>query len=371
MTRGTRLGAAPDAGTPSPRPVRVVIDVGEEALLDEVLGTCATQGITARLASGPDQVRAAWSGADLVVLDAPAARRLGSAPSRRRNVVLASGAPPGPEDWRDAVAVGAEHVVAFPDDVPWLLDRLAELGPGQRGSVVGVVGARGGVGCSTLAASMSVVAGGDGLASVLVDIDPTSGGIDMLLGAEDVPGVRWRDVSSVDGRLDSAAFLESLPAAGPVHFLTHDPDKDTDPPTVVAVSRVLDAARRVADLVVLDIPRWMDADLAEVVDACELLLLVTPTDSRGLVAGRLVGEQLRRHGADVRAVLRARRSMSALDYEDVLGLPVAAVVRDESALVMDAEYGIAPGTRGRSRLRRTARHLVKQVMQPSSVAGAR
>jgi len=66
--------------------------------------------------------------------------------------------------------------------------------------VLGVVGGSGGVGASTFAAVLAAVTG----RAMLVDLDVVGGGIDVLLGIEDVAGARWSGLRVGGGRLDPA-----------------------------------------------------------------------------------------------------------------------------------------------------------------------
>ena len=85
----------------------------------------------------------------------------------------------------------------LPDDELWLVNVLTEAaeGPQQAGPVLAVVGGRGGAGASVFAAAVAVAAVRDGERALLVDCDPLGGGLDLLLAAEDVAGLRWADIS--------------------------------------------------------------------------------------------------------------------------------------------------------------------------------
>ena len=81
------------------------------------------------------------------------------------------------------------------------------------GSVLVVVGASGGVGASSLATAVAVRAVRAGLDVVLVDGCPLGGGLDVVLGAEQAQGVRWSDLSRLEGSADGPALLVRLPLA--------------------------------------------------------------------------------------------------------------------------------------------------------------
>ncbi len=100
-------------------------------------------------------------------------------------LVVVGRAPLDPPWWQVAAGLGADHAVVLPEAQDWLLERLSDVadGRGRRGPVLGVVGGTGGAGASVLAAglgrALAEVLGG----CLLLDADPRSGGLDLLVGA--------------------------------------------------------------------------------------------------------------------------------------------------------------------------------------------
>ena len=66
--------------------------------------------------------------------------------------------------------------------------------------VVGVLGASGGLGASTLAVALAVRAGGRYGVAVAVDGDPARGGLDVTACLEHEAGLRWADLDRPRGR---------------------------------------------------------------------------------------------------------------------------------------------------------------------------
>jgi hypothetical protein len=141
--------------------------------------------------------------------------------------------------------------------------------------VIGVVGGSGGVGASSFAAVLAVVAG----PSVLIDLDVTGGGIDIVLGIEGTVGARWSGLRVAGGHLDPEVLAAGLPRAGPCAVLAADSDA-LDP---AAVSQVLDAASALGP-VVLDLPRASCPERAAALLHCELVVVIARADVPGLVA---------------------------------------------------------------------------------------
>jgi hypothetical protein len=179
---------------------------------------------------------------------------------------------------------------------------------GTSGPVLGVLGAVGGVGTSTLAAALAHVAAG-----VLVDTDGAGGGIDVLLGIEGVPGARWSGVRLAGGRLDPSAFADGLPRWGRAHVLAADVR-----PRAEDVATVLAAAAASGAPAVVDLGRDPAPELAQ---TCSLVLVVVPCDPAGLAAGRAA--RMRYEVASMGAVVR-RGPVDADESADLLALPALA-----------------------------------------------
>lgn len=266
-------------------------------------------------------------------------------------------------DWDAVLAVGADAVVALPDDERALVVRVAEacLGSARRGRCLGVVGASGGAGASVLAVALGLAAARAGTASVVVDTDPASAGLDLLLAAEDVPGARWGDLLGVTGVLAPEALRSALPVVSGLAVLSAD--RDAVAP-LESVAAVVDSARSAYDLVLCDLPRGRPEVLDVVGPRCDELLLVVTTDVRGVSAGRRALAALAPH-APVRLVLRRRRR-AALEPEQVaawLGAEVAAEVDDDPGLTAAVDRGDPPGARGR--LGRTCDDLAARLLEVS------
>jgi hypothetical protein len=151
------------------------------------------------------------------------------------------------------------------------------------GPVLGVVGGSGGVGASTFAAVLAAVTG----RAMLVDLDVVGGGIDVLLGIEDVPGARWSGLRVGGGRLDPGLLADGLPRWGQVPVLA----ADVAPDSAEAVVQVLAAATSLGTVVV-DLGRGPTALRAAAVTRCALVVLFAAAQVRGLIAARAVAASL-------------------------------------------------------------------------------
>ncbi|WP_448851725.1 septum site-determining protein Ssd [Corynebacterium sp. 335C] len=310
----------------------VIVAVADPELAQEAVAVVAATGHVPVPVTEPDPHGARWRRAAAVLVDAATAALVAdmAAPAPRRAGVHLVHADAADPDWRLAMAVGAETVQALPACGAELVGLLGRPGDadGGGGLVVAVAGAVGGCGTSTAAAALAVAAAGDGTPALLVDADGGSGGADLLLGAEHVPGVRWPDVRAEAGRVDAAAILDAAPGldGGPA-VLTGPRMRDGGDWTVApaAVAAVADAMVRHGGVAVVDLPRDAEMD-AGVAGRADVVALVVPAAVRALAAASRRVARLRRAGADPVAVVAwpAPGGVTAGDVEYATGLAVAA-----------------------------------------------
>src|SRR3954452_24887812 len=198
---------------------RPLVVSSDEQLVDDLLRLLAAAGAEAEMATGGPALRRAHRTAPLVlvgadVLTSAAVRAL---PRRAGVVVVSAGELPA-ADWATAVELGAERVARLPADEAWLLSRCAAAArsPVEDGWLVAVGGSCGGAGASTVATALAVAAAPG---SLLVDGDAGGGGLDLLLGAERIDGLRWPQLTGLRGRFAGDALLASLPETDGVHVL--------------------------------------------------------------------------------------------------------------------------------------------------------
>lgn len=332
---------------------RGLVMCSDAELLDSILRLAAAAGCELHRTVDPAQARRHWPDAPLVLLDAAAARQCadGRLP-RRGGVVVAVRGEPAPAVWQQAVAVGAEHVVSLPQAESWLVAALAEAAEGGRrnGAVVAVVGGRGGAGASVLAAAVSVTAVRDGERTLLVDCDPLGGGLDLVLGAEDLGGLRWPALTVGSGRVAASALHAALPTPvvgghdeGRLAVLSCDRATHGLPPA--AVEAVVDAGRRGGEIVVCDLPRYPTDAAVAALAAADLTVLVVPADVRSAAAGARVAGVIAAHTSSVQLVVRGP-SPGGIEADEVaraIGLPLLTTMRPEPGLAGALEKGVAPG----------------------------
>ncbi|MFH8369213.1 septum site-determining protein Ssd [Streptomyces sp. NPDC018031] len=344
------------------RQARPLIVTEDEDLLDDLLRLCAAAGAEPEVAHGLPTRHGSWEGAPLVLVGDDSAGRL-TGRARRSGVLLIGRDLDDHGIWRRAVGVGADHVLFLPDAETWLVDRIADVaeGIGRQALTVGVIGGSGGAGASTLACALAVTAARSGRRTMLIDGDPLGGGLDVLLGGENVQGLRWPAFAQSRGRVAGSALEESLPELHSLRVLSWDRgDSVVIPPP--AMRSVLAAARRRGGVVVVDLPRRVDETAAEALAQLDLGLLVVPAELRAVAAAHRVASSVGMVLRDLRAVVRGPFT-PGLDDEEIarlLGLPLAGELPREPQPA-DAEGG-PPGGTGRGPLAKFCTEFWAQAM---------
>ncbi|MFD6398391.1 septum site-determining protein Ssd [Nocardia sp. NPDC060249] len=310
--------------------------------------------------------RHAWAGAGMVILDTAAAvaAAVGGFP-RRAGVVLVTEGEPAVPDWQAATAVGAERVVALPSAAVALVEQFAEHAESRTGEgiVVAVVGAGGGAGASTLAAATALRGAARRVRrdTVLIDGAPLDGGIDLVLGMENVPGLRWPDLIIEDGRVSAAALHNALPVGAPGLAVLScgrarpaigvGPARSrADTASVghafaglapAAVRAVIESGRDAGDLVVCDVSCERGPAADAMLDAADLVVLVVPARLRSIAAAEVVSAYLGERNPNRGLVVRgpAPGGLRGAEVAELLGLPLLAAVRGQAGLASRLERG--------------------------------
>ncbi|HKV18753.1 MAG TPA: septum site-determining protein Ssd [Mycobacterium sp.] len=318
----------------------VLAIVAETAMRDATDRVAAAAGVAVVHVAKPPG-RQAWNGALAVLLDVSAAAGCiaGRLP-RRDHLVMLSGGAPSADDWKAAIAVGAKDVVALPAQEARLVALLSEAvdsggdaEPG--GAVVAVMGSRGGAGASVFATALAKSA----RHALLVDADPWSGGIDLVVGTEEKPGLRWPDLRVEHGRLDYSALRQALPRLNKLSVLSGvraGNSVDAGP-----LAAVIDAGRRGGATVICDLPRQMTSAVETAVDAADLVMLVATADVGSCAAAAAVASAIRAINPNVGLVVRgpSPAGLRAVDVARIVDLPLLAAMRAQPDLAAMLERG--------------------------------
>jgi secretion/DNA translocation related CpaE-like protein len=371
--------AMPAARTPVRSGLRLPLVVtADPDLLDEVLRLAAAGGTDVEVAADPAAARSRVVAAPLILIGADQAEAcLRARLPRRPRMIIVGRSPAVEAAWEVAELLGAEHVAVLPTAEPWLVDRFAErLDLPSAGRVLAVIGGRGGAGASILAGGLAVTAVGAGLRTLLVDADPLGGGLDLVLGWEQMEGLRWPALMGAGGRVDPPALLRALPHRGDLVLLSFarfgpvgsgldrppsgSPLDPLLPVPSEAMAATLDAARRGRDVIIVDLPRQLDDAATLALQAADRTLLVVPAELRATAAAARVAAAVALHCEDLSVVVRgpAPGRLKAREITRSLALPLAGTLRPEAGLCQGLERGEAPAASGRGALAELCRRLI-------------
>ncbi len=238
--------------------------------------------------------------------------------------------------------------------------------------VIGVMGATGGVGVSAMASALAMRSAACGHSTVLIDGDPYGGGLDIMLGLDLSPGLRWPDLSAAQGELDGAAIMSALPAVPGCHVLSWGRSPGSAANNGPSVCAALTAQ---ADVTVLDLPTWRSPRAHAWSTMCDRIVVLCGSGVRPLASAAVVLEALEQadptpDAPRVIGVLRQFRG-SSIDIDTasaLLGIPLVATIEFDRRIEVALCRGEAVGTR-MSPLARACDRVLAQVT-PNSVVDA-
>jgi secretion/DNA translocation related CpaE-like protein len=314
----------------------------ESELLDLVLKLAAAAGTDVHVS--PVVEPEPWRSAPLVLvgedlLGSVAARGV----ARRDEVIVVAHRDPFDDEsdvpttvWRDAVAIGASHVVRLPEAQRWLIDQFADSAdaPTAGGPVLAVTPACGGAGATTLARALTASVAG----ALYVDLDPFGVSDDHASPG----GLRWPDLAATRGRIPPASLRDALPAMGSARYL----GGFSDAVPQEAVATVLEAGARGFPLTVVDTPRALSGPVRAAWARSDVVTLVVGPDERRAVGAEAVVHVARESGNRVVVVPRLSGGPLVgwhLELADLLQTDVLPPMRHDRALARgDAMNGPVP-----------------------------
>lgn len=327
------------------------------------MAAAAAVQATPEVARDTETVRRNWLRASVVLIgsdQAPSVAGLGL--PARRNVHLCGQDATALTTW--SVPLDAS-VMVLPAQTGFVSSLLAEGGEASEEApvIVRIVGGSGGVGATTLAAGLAQRAAKHEFRVALAELDSTGGGIDLLFGAEQMPGWRWPDLSSASGHISDLSG--QLPNVSGVDLIsTGRPRLDptvrgaTGLPGIESINAVIASLTRTHDVVILDAGSHPD-DPAR---SRAVTVLVVAAEVKAVMAAR---SRIAAWGlGDALIVLRKGPGWH-LDVETVcetLGLPVIGTLPHDSSLPGLQEAGTPPGMK-RGKYSRACDAILVELMR--------
>ncbi|WP_448581178.1 hypothetical protein [Thermaurantiacus sp.] len=222
---------------------------------------------------------------------------------------------------------------------------VTEVVPKRQAFVVALVGSRGGAGTSVLAAALAARMAAEGLSTVLVDLDFQGGSLALDLDLEPSPAILGL-LESPD-RLDPLVVTQAMrPHRAGFRLIAADAPIEAglaiEPDAVLAL---LAAAGADADIVIADLPRWLDRSRRAVLRTADRLAIITPPTLAGLRDTRRLVQLATGLRAGQRPLLvgnRAGAQGAELDWPDfgsALGMPIDVLLPEDPAAARAAAEG--------------------------------
>lgn len=294
-----------------------------------------------------------WAAARVRLVGADMASRVGDLVSDRGDTWVVGRA--------DAALLGASArlrapALALPEASAQLAEALARRdAPRPRAQIVAVVGGSGGVGASSLTVALSLAAAQRGRKVAAVELSDCGGGLDLLLGLETAPGVRWNDVANASGELGN--LEEELMVGDGVCVLALDRGEPTGP-TRGALDAVLRSLSRSQDLVLADAGDGRRLDW--LADAQPILVVAAHV--RGVAAARMVAQHHEISGSQLVVRTGPGAALPSGAVADALGLPLLGTIRHDPAVPRLAGMGSGIMSGPARRFRRDVTRLAEVIL---------
>jgi pilus assembly protein CpaE len=240
--------------------------------------------------------------------------------------------------------------------------------PGS-GQIIAVLGAKGGVGATTIAANTATaIARQVGFTPMLIDLHVTGGDLSVFMGVQTRLSVldALENLHQVD-----EAFLAGLleKSSAGVHLLTSSVRPNPSAVTTDAIRGLLDFATRRYAVTVVDVPR-RDSAALEALDRASTILVVTHQDLSSVRAAAETLAPLRqRFGSQrLRLVINRydkRATVSAQDVAMVTREPIAWTVPNDFQVAVEAVNAGRPFTLQDGRLAASVRQIAADLTNVS------
>jgi pilus assembly protein CpaE len=244
----------------------------------------------------------------------------------------------------EAMRAGVNELVCEPvtqADLEKAIHRVVRQRTGSTGRVFAIVGAKGGVGATTIAVNAATVIGSAARPdrTLLVDLHQAGGDAAVFLGVE--PRFSILDALENTHRLDMV-FLKSLVTqVGPhLDLLASSERSVAGTQETSTIRAVIDAVATAYRFAVLDVPRTDGAALDALDRASGIVVVANQELPTVKSAGRLATALRQRYGRDKVTVVLSRSDRRAdighADVERVIGMPVAHTFPSDYRMALQA-----------------------------------
>ena len=255
------------------------------------------------------------------------------------NVVIVTTGEPGQIIWQKAVATGAKYVAFLPDARPWLLENLTPKS-NKQAHTIGVLGASGGLGASLLASFIAIHFAQSNQKVLLTELNPVSGGLDVLWGIESEKGMRWSHLSNELSQFLVQDVMRSIPAINGVSILSTDLAGISNEKSATDLIRAL---KTEVNIQIIDLPSPQATSFGELVNMCDELLIIVGSSIKSISAANQLVNQLPQFGK-AKLIVRnlSGTNITDLNIAKTLNLQLIGQIPTELKLVEHLEQGLSP-----------------------------
>jgi pilus assembly protein CpaE len=231
----------------------------------------------------------------------------------------------------DAMRAGVNEVVAEPltvEGISIAIGRVAGQRPVEKGQTFAFVGAKGGVGTTTVAVNVAAAlaaAVAKDAHVLLVDLQQGGGDATVFVGAE--PKFTVHDALENTKRLDQLLLRRLVAPVSKNFDLLAASETATDQPDSAKLRPVLDIAAQSYKYVILDVPGSNGAVLDSLDHVSKIILVANQELATVRSASRMAAALHRRYGRDKVELVISRSDRQADighdDVERVVGVPIA------------------------------------------------
>jgi pilus assembly protein CpaE len=212
----------------------------------------------------------------------------------------------------------------------------------ERAKLIVIMGAHGGAGTSTLITNTGwVLAEERQMRTALIDLDVHFGTLALTLDLEPCVGIR--DALESPSRIDSE-FMESALVRKTQRLAVLSAEENLDDYITfngAAIELLIESLRDKRDFILVDAPRSVLRRCAQIIRGADFLILVSELTVTGLRNAIKIQTDLRRNfpNTQLHVLVNKQRGKDSgeielQDFEKQLGIPLIAVIPDESNLAL-------------------------------------
>jgi Flp pilus assembly CpaE family ATPase len=336
-------------------PARIVLGVDGEELADEVMQFLDRTGrvrVVGTAFDAPTLAHAVAQESPDAVVGSPDLVR--SAGTLNGSAFFALATTESVAILRGAVDLGARAFFVWPAERDRLREATTRLATGRTpafttaASVFAVLGPRGGAGVTFVSTHLAAAFVRESRHTVLVDMDPWFGDVAGALGVPtDPPPRTLNDLVSVAPDVSVAHVRDVLWLHQDGLEVLLAPHADGDVDLHPLYRSAIHALAGTCDVIVLHLPRTLDALTRVALELADRVLLVTTLDVLGFRAARRAMDSMD-EGARIDVVVnRATRSeIAPADVERVFGKPALAVIPADRRVRKAQDRGRLIGAKG-------------------------